>query len=75
MDPKCQCPFIGSYDICNFFRQARYLFNFRAFKFCLKRIPENFQDHKVTTNQYFKSVPGCQPFFKYRQDLDKIDIF
>ena len=75
MDPKCQCPFIGSHDICNFFRQARYLFNFRAFKFCLKRIPENFQDHKVTTNQYFKSVPGCQPFFKYRQDLDKIDIF
>ena len=75
MDPKCQCPFIDQQDICNFCYQVRYLFNFRTFKFCLKRIPENFQDHLVTTNQYFKSTPGCQPIFSYRQDFEKIDIF
>ena len=43
MDPKYQCLFIGPQGICNFYRQVRYLFNFRAFKLCLKKIPENFQ--------------------------------
>ena len=62
MDPKSQCAFIGPQEICNFCRQVIYLFNFRAFKFCQKRISENFQDHVVTTNQYLKSILGCQPF-------------
>ena len=75
MDPKCQCPFIGPQDIFNFCRQVRYLFNFRALKFFLKRIPENFQDHIVTTNRYFKSMRGCQSLFRYRQDFEKSDIF
>ena len=72
MDPKCKCPSIGALEICNFCRQVRYLFNFRAFKFCLKRI---LQDHVVTTNQHFKRMSGCQPFFDYSKELGRTDIY
>ena len=75
MDPDCKCPSIDAMEIYNFCRQMRYLLNFRAFKFCLKRIPESFQNHIVTTYQYFKRIPGCQPFFEYSKKLGKIDIY
>ena len=63
IDPKFQYPFIGLNDVCNFCCQVRYLFNFRAFKFFSKKIPANFQDHIVTTSQYFKSMPGLSTLF------------
>ena len=48
MDSKCLCPVFGKNDVCNLCVQVRYLFNFRAYEFCLKRIPESFEDHIVT---------------------------
>ena len=75
MDTECKCPSIDALKICNFCRQVRYLLNFRVFKFCLKRIPESFQDHIVTTYQYFKRMPGCPPFFKYSKEHGKIGIY
>ena len=75
MDPECKCPSIGALEICNFCSQVRYLLNFRAYKFCLRGIPESFHHHIETTNQYFKRMPGCQPFFDYSKELGRTDIY
>lgn len=75
MDSHCRCPNIGSQEICDFCRQVRYLLNFKVYKFCLKKIPVNFQDHMVLTTEYFKSMPSCQPFFKYCDKIKRVCIF
>ena len=54
MEPKCKCPVLDAHDICNLYREVRYLVNFKSFKFCLKRIPESFREHIVTPSQYFR---------------------
>ena len=75
MDPGCNCPPIDTLEIFNYCRQVRYLLNFRAYKLCLKKIPESIQDKIVTTHQFFKSMPGCQPFFAFSKELGRIDIY
>ena len=64
MESKCRWTVLDAHDFCNFCQEVRYLFNFRAFKFCLKPVPQNFQDYFVTPFQYLKRMPGCQTFFK-----------
>ena len=54
MDPGCNCPPIDALEIFNYCRQVRYLLNFRAYKLCLKKIPESIQDKIVTTISFLK---------------------
>ena len=75
MDPGCNCLPIDALEIFNYCRQVRYLLNFRAYKLCLKKIPKSIQDKIVTTHQFFKSMPGCQPFFAFSKELGRIDIY
>ena len=72
MDPNCKCQSIDALEICNFCRQVRYLLNFRAFMFCLKRIPGSFQDHIVTTYQYFKECRAVNLFSNVVKSLVKL---
>ena len=75
MDLGCNCPSIDALEICNYCRQVRYLLNFRAYKLCLKKIPESIQDEIVTTHQFFKRMPRCQPFFAFSKELGRLDIY
>lgn len=61
--------------ICSFCREVKYLLNFKAFKFCLKGVPESVQDHIVTPFLYFKRIHGCHPFFAWSRDLSRIEIY
>ena len=41
MQHKCTCKILGSYEICKFCVQVKYLINFRAYKICTRTIPKN----------------------------------
>ena len=71
MDPRCTCSILDPHEICNFCVRARYIFNFKAFKFCLKGVQASIQDHIVTPFCYFKRMPGCETFFAWNRDLNK----
>ena len=73
MEPKCTCPILGPHEVCNFCKQVKYIFNIRTFKFCLKSISVSIQDHIVNPFQYFKRMSGCQPFFAWNKDLQRIN--
>ena len=75
MEPRCTCPILDPHEICNFCVEVRYRLNFRAFKFCLKRIPSSIQDHIVAPFYYFKRMPGCEPFFAWNRDLNKFEVY
>ena len=72
--PKCKCPVLASHKICTFCREVRRLINCKAYKFCLKTIPEIIQEHIVTPFQCFKRLP-CQPFFAWSRESGKIEIY
>ena len=74
MDLCCRCPNIGPQEIFNFCVQARHLLNFRACKLCLKEIPIDLQEHLISISEYFKSMPGRQPFFYYSGNARKVNI-
>ena len=75
MEEKCNCPFIGAYDIYDFCIQVKHLLNFKACKFCLKRISESIQEQMETTHQYFKRMKSCQPFFSFNKQRNRVDIY
>ena len=54
---------------------VKYLFNYKANKFCLRSIPESIYENIVTPFQYFKSMPGCEPFFAWNKNLNRFEIY
>ena len=47
MTSKCFCVCLGPYETCEFCYQIRYLLHLRAYRFCLRTIPINIQQHLV----------------------------
>ena len=75
MKPRCECSVLDSHEICGFCHQVKYLFNYKANKFCLKLIPESIYENIVMPFQCFKSMPGCEPFFVWNKDLNRFEIY
>ena len=64
MKNKCFCAGLGHYEICDFCVQIKYLLNFRVYKFCLRAIPKNIQQHLVPLDDFLtNSLNFCGPFF------------
>ena len=40
---QCRCAKRDPSEVCDFHIQVKYMLNFRAYKTCLKKIPEKFQ--------------------------------
>ena len=64
MELRCTCPDIGKNKICNFCFEIKYLLNFRAFKICMSKVPESFQEHLIQLPDYLDSIFLCKPLFK-----------
>ena len=62
-------------EICNFCIEVKYLLNFRAFKICMNKLPESFQEHLVQLPDYLDGIFLCEPFFKYSPTGRKVNIF
>ena len=62
-------------EICNFCIEVKYLLNFKAFKFCLKKIPENFQGHMVSLPDYLNAIFLNMPFFLIFTNSKKDEYF
>ena len=66
MESRCSCAKKGPTWVCHFFIQVKYLINFRAYKICLKKIPENIQRHLVSLDRYLEEeITFCEPFFLF----------
>ena len=63
MDFQHRCEKRDSSQVCDFCIQVKYLLNFRAYKICLKKIPEKFQQHLVSLDKYLEEMNFCEPFF------------
>ena len=72
---RCICAVKGKNEICNFCVEVKYLLNFKAFKFCINKVPENFQELIVSLSDYFNAVFPCMCFFKYSPTERKVNIF
>ena len=63
MQHKWTCKILGSYEICNFCVQVKYLINFRAYKICMRTIPKNMQQHLVPLDDFLKNeMSFSEPF-------------
>lgn len=60
---RCMCAVKEKNEIYNFCVEVKYLLNFKAFKFCLKKVPENFQGHMVSLPDYPYAIFPNKPFF------------
>ena len=69
------CAVEGKNEICNFCVEIKYLLNFKAFKFCINKVPENFQELIVSLSDYFNAVLSCMCFFKHLPTAKKVNIF
>ena len=69
MKPWCEYDVSEPHIICDFCHQVKYLFNYKATRFCLKKIPGSVFENITTPFQYFKCMlgPGC--FFYLEQGL------
>ena len=61
-------------EICNSCVE-KYVLNFRAFKICMNKVPESFQEHLVQLPDYLDVIFLCEPFFKYSPTGRKVNIF
>ena len=61
-------------EVCTICDQVKYLVNFKAYKICMKGNPKSIQDQIVTTPHNFKIMEGCQPFFKFNEERNRIDV-
>ena len=72
MELRCTCAICGPNEICNFCVQVKYLLNFRAYKLCVKKIPNSIQPHLVLLDKFFDSIPNCGPFFVILVTLERL---
>ena len=70
MELHCTCP-----NIFNFCVEVKYLLNFRAFKICMNKVPESFQEHLAELPGYLGGISLWEPFFTYSPTGRKANIF
>ena len=63
MELRCTYPDIEKNKICYICVEVKYLLNFRAFKICMNKVSESFQEHLVQLPDYLDGVFPCDPFF------------
>ena len=66
------CAVKAKNEICNFCVEVKYLLNFKAFKFCINKVPKNFQELIVSLSDNFNAVFPCMCFFKYSPTAKKV---
>ena len=70
MELHCTCP-----NIFNFCVEVKYLLNFRAFKICMNKVPESFQEHLAELPGYLGGISLWEPFFTCSPTGRKANIF
>ena len=66
-DKKCTCATICATDVCNFCIHVKYLLNFKCYKYCVEKIPENILDELIIINEYLEIIKSCEPFFHFNR--------
>lgn len=66
---KCSKSLHG--NICNFCGHVCYVLNFRAYKICMREIPQSIKSKFVPIDEYFKNAK-CEPFFVYDRKSKKV---
>ena len=66
---------LGKNKICNFYVEIKYLLNFKAFKNCMSKVLESFQEHLIQFPDYLDSIFLCKLLFKYFPRRRKVNIY
>lgn len=76
MKPWCEYDVSEPHIICDFCHQVKYLFNYKATKFCLKKVPGSVFENITTPFQYLKCMlgPGWF-FFTWNKDLHRFENY